>query len=109
MTPRLLALRRLVIGEVGRFPELGAHLYQHGPAVSLGRLTAALKAYVAKGALQIDDPAEAADLFNWMVMGGAMARAMHLGDSAVPDGDWCAAHARECTRVFLAAYGDARA
>ncbi len=105
MTPRLMALRRLVIGEVGRFPDLGAHLYQHGPAVSLARLTAALEAYAARGALRIDDPAAAADLFNWMVMGGAMARAMHLGDSALPDAGWCADHARECTGVFLAAYG----
>ena len=31
LTPRILQLRRLVIGEVGRFPELGAALYAGGP------------------------------------------------------------------------------
>lgn len=105
MTPRLMALRRLVIGEVGRFPDLGAHLYRNGPAVSLGRLAAAMEGYTARGALQLRDPVEAADLFNWMVMGGAIARAMHLGDAGLPSAEWCAAHATECTRVFLAAYG----
>ena len=31
MQPRLLALRRLVIGEAGRFPELGRAYYERGP------------------------------------------------------------------------------
>ena len=31
VTPRLMQLRRLVIGEVCRFPELGAALHEHGP------------------------------------------------------------------------------
>ena len=32
MTPKLLQLRRLVIGEVTRFPELAEALYEHGPS-----------------------------------------------------------------------------
>ena len=31
MTPRLMRLRRMVIGEVERFPELGQSLYENGP------------------------------------------------------------------------------
>lgn len=38
MQPRLLQLRRLVIGEAGRFPELGQTFYEQGP----GRTVAAL-------------------------------------------------------------------
>src|SRR5690606_5074049 len=32
LSPALLGLRRLVIGEVPRSPELAAALYQHGPS-----------------------------------------------------------------------------
>ena len=39
LTPRLMRLRRLVIGEVGRFPELGRMLHERGPARSIARLT----------------------------------------------------------------------
>src|SRR5438552_857719 len=38
MQPRLLELRRLVIAEAGRFPELGRAFYERGP----GRIVAAL-------------------------------------------------------------------
>src|SRR5439155_24400616 len=38
MQPRILQLRRLVIGEAGRFPELGRTFYEQGP----GRTIAAL-------------------------------------------------------------------
>ena len=107
ITPRLMALRRLVIGEVTRFPDLGAHLYRNGPGASIDRLEAAIAHFGSRGALCVADPAAAADLFNWMVMGGAVARAMHLGDAGLPSAAWSAAHARECTRVFLAAYGPA--
>lgn len=31
LTPRLMQLRRVVIGEAGRFPELGKALYESGP------------------------------------------------------------------------------
>lgn len=104
LTPRLMALRRLVIGEAGRFPDLGRHLYASGPGASLARLTRAMEGYHARGEVAVPDPAAAAALFNWMVMGGPTTRAMHLGDACLPDPGWCAAHARECTRVFLAGY-----
>jgi AcrR family transcriptional regulator len=38
LTPRIMQLRRLVIGEVGRFPELARVLYERGPKRALGML-----------------------------------------------------------------------
>ncbi|MAM61882.1 TetR/AcrR family transcriptional regulator [Maritimibacter sp. UBA3975] len=104
LTPRLMALRRLVIGEANRFPDLGRHLFDTGPGASLERLTQAMEGYGAQGDIVVSQPHEAAKLFNWMVMGGPTAEIMHMGDSAIPEPDWCRAHAAECTRVFLAAY-----
>jgi TetR/AcrR family transcriptional repressor of mexJK operon len=104
LTPRLMALRRLVIGEANRFPDIGRHLFDTGPGASLDRLTRVMEGYAAQGSLNVPDPREAAKLFNWMVMGGPTAEIMHMGDDAIPGQDWCRAHAAECTRVFLAAY-----
>ena len=46
-------------------------------------------------------------MFNWMLMGGPTSEAMLLGraESVSRDAD-AEAHATECVRVFLAAYGD---
>lgn len=104
LTPRLMALRRLVIGEANRFPDLGRHLFDTGPGASLDRLTHTIEGYATIGALTVPDAREAAKLFNWMVMGGPTAEIMHMGEAAIPAPDWCDRHAAECTRVFLAAY-----
>ena len=37
MQPRILQLRRLVIGEAGRFPELGRTFYEQGPGRTVTR------------------------------------------------------------------------
>ncbi|QPH53232.1 TetR/AcrR family transcriptional regulator [Pontivivens ytuae] len=105
MTPRLLQLRRLVIGEVERFPELGATLHRRGPARSITRLASAFRAYAAQGVIAVPDPEAAGAYFNWLVMGGPTNDAMFLGDAAIPPESSFAPHARECVRIFIAAYG----
>ena len=44
LTPRHLALFRLVIGETGRFPQLGALWYRSGPGLTQGRMAAFIRA-----------------------------------------------------------------
>ena len=109
VTPRLMKLRRMVIGEMTRFPELGAMLHRRGPARSVGRLSEALSLYAQAGALHLDDPTRAASFFNWLVMGEFVNNAMLLGDGAIPDAAEKIAHAQECVRIFMAAYGTAEA
>src|SRR5215831_3778975 len=54
--PRILQLRRLVIGEVARFPELGRTFYDQGPGRTLAALAATFERLAARGMLQLDDP-----------------------------------------------------
>jgi len=104
MTPRLMQLRRMVIGEIERFPELGRSLYENGPLVSIRRISRALDHYIATGQIRTCDPDRAATQFNWMVMGAPTSAAMLLGDSAIPSGPELEAHALEVVRIFLSAY-----
>ena len=49
LTPRLMQLRRLVIAEVARFPDLGRVLYERGPQRALTNLTAMFERLAARG------------------------------------------------------------
>jgi TetR/AcrR family transcriptional regulator, mexJK operon transcriptional repressor len=108
MTPRLMQLRRLVIGEVGRFPQLGHALHDQGPGRSIRRLSRAFDVYRERGALSVDDTRQAAGFFNWLIMGGPVNDAMLLGDAGIADPAALEAHAAEAVRIFLAAYGATR-
>jgi TetR/AcrR family transcriptional repressor of mexJK operon len=101
MQPRVLRLRRLVIGEAGRFPELGRTFYERGPGRTLRALAEAFARLAQERRLQIDDPQLAAEHFNWLVMSVPLNQAMLLGDDEHPDLD---RYADEGVRVFLAAY-----
>jgi AcrR family transcriptional regulator len=101
MQPRVLQLRRLVIGEAGRFPALGRTFYERGPGRTLQALAEAFERLVQEGILTVDDPQLAAEHFNWLVLSIPLNRAMLLGDDEQPDLD---RYADEGVRVFLAAY-----
>lgn len=105
LTPRLMQLRRMVIGEVGRFPELGRALYDSGPARAMAAMAALFRRLADRGVLRIDDPAVAASQFNWLVMSQPLNQAMLLGDAAIPKPAALRRHAAEAVRMFLAAYG----
>jgi len=108
LTPRLMQLRRLVIGEVTRFPELAAVLYEGGPKRAMATLEAVFERLAARGRLSIDEPAVAASQFNWLVMAEPLNRAMLLGDAAIPSPAELRRIAEQAVRVFLAAYGARR-
>jgi TetR/AcrR family transcriptional regulator, mexJK operon transcriptional repressor len=105
ITPRLMQLRRLVIGEVGRFPELAKTLYERGPQRAIAALAKTFERLAARGLLVIDDPLVAASHFNWLVMSEPLNKAMLLGDQAIPKPPALRRHAAEGVRVFLAVYG----
>ncbi|MEC9244201.1 TetR/AcrR family transcriptional regulator [Nitratireductor rhodophyticola] len=105
LAPRLMQLRRMVIGEVDRFPDLGAALYENGPAKSIARLARAFAHYKELDQLSTPDPIVAATYFNWILMGAHTNAAMLLGDTALPGGKERRAHAQESVRIFLCAYG----
>ncbi|MGI8459073.1 MAG: TetR/AcrR family transcriptional regulator [Propionibacteriaceae bacterium] len=105
LTPRLLKLRRLVIGEVGRFPDLARVLWERGPERAMSSLAMRFERLARAGMLRVDDPRVAAEHFNWLAMSGPLNAAMLLGDEVVPDAAGLRRHCAEAVRIFLAAYG----
>jgi TetR/AcrR family transcriptional regulator, mexJK operon transcriptional repressor len=106
MQPRLLQLRRLVIAEVGRFPELGRTFFERGPGRTMAALAEAFERLAARGVLHLEDPLLAAAHFNWLIMSAPMNRAMLLGDDEIPAPADLDRYAESGVRAFLAAYGD---
>ena len=105
LTPRLMQLRRLVIGEVPRFPELARVLHERGPMRAITALAALFERLAGRSLLKLDDPQRAASHFNWLVMSEALNRAMLLGDAGIPKPAELRREAADGVRVFLAAYG----
>jgi TetR/AcrR family transcriptional regulator, mexJK operon transcriptional repressor len=105
LTPRIMQLRRLVIGEVTRFPELARVLYERGPARAIAMLATVFQELAERGLLQLDAPQVAADQFNWLIMSSPLNQAMLLGDDAIPSAAELRRNAQAGVRVFLAAYG----
>jgi AcrR family transcriptional regulator len=105
LTPRVMQLRRLVIGEVGRFPELAKALFDGGPKRAIAAFAATLKRLADRGLLTVRDPGVAASQFNWLIMGEPLNRAMLLGDDGIPDRAALRRHAAAGVRAFLASYG----
>lgn len=105
LTPRLLQLRRLVIGEVPRFPALARALAAHGPQRAIDAIAGQLAEAGRRGIVEVTHPREAATQLNWLVMGAPINDAMLLGDQAVPVGDRRRAYVRRAVATFMAAYG----
>jgi TetR/AcrR family transcriptional regulator, mexJK operon transcriptional repressor len=104
LSPRMLRLRRLVISEVPRFPDLARAVFEQGPHRAVTTLEALLVEFDARGWIRTPDPARAADQLNWLVMGAPTNAAMFLGDEVAPTLDEQQAHVRAAVTAFMAAY-----
>ncbi len=104
MQPRLLQLRRLVIGEASRFPALGRTFYERGPGRTIAALAVTFERLAARGILRLEDPELLAIHFNWLIMSAPLNRAMLLGSDEPPAPADLTRDADSAVRVFLAAY-----
>jgi TetR/AcrR family transcriptional regulator, mexJK operon transcriptional repressor len=104
MQPKLLSLRRLVIGEASRFPELGQTFYDLGPGRTIVALGEAFKQLAADGKLQLADAMLAAQHFNWLVVSIPLNRAMLLADDTTLTTAKLRRFADAGVAVFLAAH-----
>lgn len=103
LRPELLQLRRLVIGEAGRFPELARTYYERAPERTLAALADCFQGLAERGLLRVDDPALAAAHFAFLVLGAPLDRAMFCGVEDGPPAD-LERQANQAVRAFLAAY-----
>jgi AcrR family transcriptional regulator len=104
MQPRLLELRRLVIAEAGRFPDLGRAFYERGPGRTVAALASVFEQLASAGALNLSDPRLAAAHFNWLIMSAPVNQAMMLGNDSIPSRRELNRYADAGVSAFLAAY-----
>jgi TetR/AcrR family transcriptional regulator, mexJK operon transcriptional repressor len=105
--PEVMRLRRLVVGETDRFPELGRAYWERGPGRVLATLTSCFERLSERGLLKLTDPARAAAHFAYLVLSAPLDQAMFgRGEESLTEKD-LNDHADEGVRVFLAAYAHA--
>lgn len=78
LSPPMIDLQRLVIGEASRFPEMARLFFERGPARGKARLAGLVEAAMERGDLRRADPALAASQFvgllqarswHWLLLG----------------------------------------
>lgn len=105
MEPDVLRLRRLVIAEADRFPDISAAWFERGFHRSLVLLGEAMGRMVDRGMLRpLPDPTLAAYQFAGLVMYKPMNQAMFAGTSARPAAGELDRIADQAVEVFLAAH-----
>jgi TetR/AcrR family transcriptional repressor of mexJK operon len=103
MQPDVLKLRRLVIGEANRFPELGAAFYELGPKRAAEQLAVALRELADKHSLTLPDPELAAQHLLSLILSTPLEQATLVSAEQLTDAD-LDRYADEGVRVFLRAY-----
>ncbi len=104
MQEAVVQLRRLVIGEANRLPELARLYYQHAPLRTLGLLTHAFAALHDRGVLHAPEPSLAAEHFAFLIVGRPIDQALFDGADGVLAGLDVEAYAKAGVEVFLTAY-----
>lgn len=98
--PDALRLRRLIIGEAARFPDLAKRYYELVP----GRVYAVLAEEFARRGLK--EPALAARHFAWLTLGLPLDRGMFYPVESAIEGTDIDELADSAVRVFMAGYAE---
>ncbi|WP_195909015.1 TetR/AcrR family transcriptional regulator [Microlunatus sp. Gsoil 973] len=100
---RVLSLRRLIIAEADRFPDLARTYYNRAPARGIELIADQLGRFVDAGLLEVDDRRLAAGQFAYLALSIAQDRAMFCPDEQ-PDDAERDRLSRAAAGVFVAAY-----
>jgi TetR/AcrR family transcriptional regulator, mexJK operon transcriptional repressor len=103
LQPHVLALRRLVIAEAERFPDLARSYYEQAPARAIEIIAQHLQAYIDRRMLQADDAYLAAAHFAYLVLAIPLDRSQFCPHQP-PSTAERERIASEAVRVFFAAY-----
>ncbi|MEV0900451.1 TetR/AcrR family transcriptional regulator [Actinoplanes sp. NPDC049802] len=104
LRPPLIALRRMIIGEAGRFPELARAWHRAAPERGHATLARIITRLTDRGLVHAPDPLLAAQHLNYLILSIPLNEAMFAVREAHDEADldrWAA----EAVRVWLAAYG----
>ena len=104
MQPDLLRLRRLVIANADRFPEVGRAWYANGFERVLATLAAELQRLQDRGLLEIESAGVAADHFVGLLLWIPINKAMFTGDVQSTTPKELHEYADLAVRTFLRAY-----
>jgi TetR/AcrR family transcriptional repressor of mexJK operon len=104
MSPDALAVHRLVVGESGRFPQLGKAFYKAGPQVGLARIAAEFQSMMDRGELRCADAQVAAQQFKDLSISGVYQLRL-WGVIEEPTLAEIAGQAETAVDTFLRAYG----
>ncbi|MCL2731802.1 MAG: TetR/AcrR family transcriptional regulator [Actinomycetia bacterium] len=102
--PEVLRLRRLIILEAARFPDLAAEYFRRAPGRVMAALTSAFAELHRRGELIAPDPARAAQHFSYLVLGSTLDTAMFEPGREPAAPAALERIADDGVRVFLAAY-----
>jgi TetR/AcrR family transcriptional regulator, mexJK operon transcriptional repressor len=103
LNPAVVQLRRLAISEAVRFPDIVTAYWDGGPARTLALLTKSFTQMAAQGELDTDDPAAAAALFAYAVLGLYQDQALLQPGLPLARAD-LDEHVRKMVGAFLRAY-----
>jgi TetR/AcrR family transcriptional repressor of mexJK operon len=106
MQPRILRLRRLVMANAERFPNVGRSWYEQGFERVLATLATSFRSLADRKLLHIADPLVAANHFVGMLLWIPINKAMFTGDYQSRS-DELEDLAAAAVRAFLAGYGPA--
>ena len=102
--PDVLRMRRLLIGQASRFPELGRAYYERGPERVIAAIAACFEELMARGLLRAGDPLLAAQHYAFLVLAIPLDRALVCGDDQFSPAQLDSL-AESGVEVFLRAYG----
>jgi len=105
MQPDVLRLRRLVIANADRFPEMGRAWYEHGFERVLATLANQFQRLTEQQLLGAHDPEMAANHFVGLLLWIPVNKVMFSGESALSSEEELERFADAAVFVFLQAYG----
>lgn len=103
--PHLMQMRRMIIAEANRFPELARTWHRTGPELAHTKLAEQISRLTQRGLLHAADPLLAAQNLNYLILSVPMNEAMFAGQDKAFSRRRLHRYADEAIRVFLAAYG----
>ncbi|WP_307871832.1 TetR/AcrR family transcriptional regulator [Micromonospora sp. U21] len=102
--PHLVQMRRMIIAEANRFPELARTWHHTGPERGHTKLAAQIEQLARRGLLQVTDPLLAAQHLNYLILSVPVNEAMFTGRDKPYNLRQLQHYADEAVRVFMAAY-----